>query len=162
MFTIGVFAIIFDNKNRVLLCHRRDYDLWNLPGGRLENNEAPWEGVKREVKEETGFVVCVKRMTGIYSKLKKNDIVLQFECKIIGGKMKINNEADKIEYFAFDDIPYNTPSKQIERIKDVLDNPNKFYMKKQISESSKELIKRIIGKIDNVKYKKYGGKIWKN
>ena len=53
MFTIGVFAIIFDDKNRILFCHRRDHDLWNLPGGRLEKGEAPWKGVIREVKEET-------------------------------------------------------------------------------------------------------------
>ncbi len=26
MFTIGVFGIITDDKDRVLLCHRRDFD----------------------------------------------------------------------------------------------------------------------------------------
>lgn len=60
MFKIGVFGIIIDEQNRVLLCHRRDYDLWNLPGGGLEKNEAPWEGVVREVKEETGLRVKVE------------------------------------------------------------------------------------------------------
>ena len=40
-FTIGVFGIIFDEQKRVLLVHRRDYDLWNLPGGVLENAESP-------------------------------------------------------------------------------------------------------------------------
>ena len=32
-FCICVPAIIFDPQQLVLLCHRRDYDLWNLPGG---------------------------------------------------------------------------------------------------------------------------------
>jgi len=50
MFSIGVFGIIFDVEGRVLLCHRRDYDLWNLPGGGLETGEAPWEGLIREVR----------------------------------------------------------------------------------------------------------------
>jgi ADP-ribose pyrophosphatase YjhB (NUDIX family) len=36
VFTIGVFGIIRDEQNRVLLCLRNDYDLWNLPGGALE------------------------------------------------------------------------------------------------------------------------------
>ena len=36
MFTLGAFTIILDEHERVLLCHRRDHDLWNLPGGRLE------------------------------------------------------------------------------------------------------------------------------
>ena len=52
MFTIGAFAVILDKERGVLFCHRRDRDLWNLPGGKLETNEAPWEGVVREVKEE--------------------------------------------------------------------------------------------------------------
>ena len=39
----GAFAIIYDDERRVLLCHRRDVDAWNLPGGRVEDNEAPWD-----------------------------------------------------------------------------------------------------------------------
>ncbi|MFA5994556.1 MAG: NUDIX domain-containing protein, partial [Parcubacteria group bacterium] len=67
-FTIGVFGIIRDEKNRVLLVLRQDYDLWNLPGGGLEKGESPWQGVVREVKEETGLDVEVVRLAGIYSK----------------------------------------------------------------------------------------------
>jgi 8-oxo-dGTP diphosphatase len=131
MFTIGVFAIIFDDENRILFCHRRDYDLWNLPGGRLENGEAPWKGVIREVKEETGFDVEVVKMSGVYSKPETNDIVLQFVCRITGGEMTLNDEADKIKYFAFADIPSNTVKKHVPRIKDVLDNPDILHLKEQ-------------------------------
>ena len=60
MFTIGTFAIIFDDQGRVLLCHRRDLDVWNLPGGGLESGELPTEAVLREVKEETGLKVVVE------------------------------------------------------------------------------------------------------
>jgi ADP-ribose pyrophosphatase YjhB (NUDIX family) len=38
-FTIGAFAIVFNDERKVLLCHRRDYDLWNLPGGGVESGE---------------------------------------------------------------------------------------------------------------------------
>ena len=131
MFTIGVFAIIFDDKNRILFCHRRDHDLWNLPGGRLEKGEAPWKGVIREVKEETGFDVEVIKMSGVYSKPGTDDIVLQFVCKITGGKMALNDEANKIKYFVFTDIPSNTVKRQIPRIKDVLDNQNILHLKEQ-------------------------------
>src|SRR5438067_8216763 len=68
MFHIGVFALILDKERRVLLCHRRDRDLWNLPGGKLESNEAPWEGVMREVKEEVGLTVIPERIIDISSK----------------------------------------------------------------------------------------------
>jgi 8-oxo-dGTP pyrophosphatase MutT (NUDIX family) len=53
--SLGAFAIIFDEQNRVLLSHRRDMDLWNLPGGGVESGELPTEAVIREVKEETGL-----------------------------------------------------------------------------------------------------------
>ena len=118
-FTIGAFAIILDKQKRVLLCHRRDYDLWNLPGGGLEAGEAPWECVVREVKEEVGLKVKVAYLAGIYSK-NNSDIVFSFICKVISGKIKKTSEADEIKYFSFKDIPKNTSPKQVERIKAVL------------------------------------------
>ncbi len=30
-FVIASFGLIFDGQNKILLCHRLDYDLWNLP-----------------------------------------------------------------------------------------------------------------------------------
>jgi 8-oxo-dGTP pyrophosphatase MutT (NUDIX family) len=67
MHTIGAFALIFDDTNRVLLCHRTDRDMWNLPGGRVESHESPWAAVAREVEEEVGLRVRVKRLLGVYS-----------------------------------------------------------------------------------------------
>ena len=60
MFTIGVFGIITDERDRVLLCHRRDFDLWNLPGGRVEAGESPWSALVREVEEETKQIERIK------------------------------------------------------------------------------------------------------
>jgi ADP-ribose pyrophosphatase YjhB (NUDIX family) len=140
-FTIGIFGIIFDEQRRVLLCHRRDYDLWNLPGGILENGESPWDGLKREIKEETGLDAEIESLAGVYSKPDKNEIVFSFVCKPIGGEITLNDEADKIEYFEISKLPPNTPQKQVERIKDVIANPDKTIYKVQTGKSSIELIK---------------------
>ncbi len=51
MFTIGSFTVIFDKQNRVLLCHRCDLNVWNLPGGRVESGELPTEAAVRETRE---------------------------------------------------------------------------------------------------------------
>ncbi len=67
-FKLGAFAIILDTQQRVLLCHSRDLDLWNLPGGGVESGEAPWGAVVREVYEETRLRVGIERLAGIYSK----------------------------------------------------------------------------------------------
>lgn len=130
-FTIGVFGIIFDKQKRVLLCHRCDQDLWNLPGGGLESGESPGDGVRREIKEESGLDTEIVSLAGVYSKPDKNEVVLSFVCKIIGGKITLNDEADKIEYFEVNKFPPNTSQKQVERIKDAISNPDKITYKVQ-------------------------------
>ena len=140
-FTVGVFGIIFDEQNRILLCHRTDYDLWNLPGGGLEEREPPWEGIKREVKEETGFDVEVIKILGVYSKRDEDNLAFSFLCKIIGGQAVLNNEADQIKYFDIDELPKNTIPKQVERIKDALQNSDRTILKVQVGRNSLELAK---------------------
>ncbi len=104
-FSIGVFGIIFDEQNRVLLCHRRDRDIWNLPGGGLENGEFLLDGVAREVEEETGLGIEVLGLLGVYDKPEESDIVFSFACKVVGGQIKINDEAVKIKYFDLENLP---------------------------------------------------------
>ncbi|MCX7109614.1 MAG: NUDIX hydrolase [Proteobacteria bacterium] len=59
---IGVSAIIFDQNERVLLIQRGKppaAGFWHAPGGKLEAGESLVEGVRREVKEETGLDVTI-------------------------------------------------------------------------------------------------------
>ena len=140
-FKIGAFGIILDNKKRVLLCHRKDYDLWNLPGGIVEINESPWEGVIREIKEETGLKAKIHKLVGIYYKPQKNEIVFSFACKVVSGKIRLNNEADKIKYFEINKIPKNTSPKQVVRIKDYFAKQKEVILKIQTGKSSIKLIK---------------------
>lgn len=120
MFTIGVFAVIFDDAGRVLLCHRRDIDMWNLPGGGMESGELPTEAAIREVKEETGLDVVVGRLIGVYGKRDRDDVVFTFTCDVVGGQLTETDESDACQYFALDDIPLNTNPKQVERVYDAL------------------------------------------
>lgn len=138
-FNIGVFAIIFDDKKRILFCHRTDRDLWNLPGGALEKGEAPWEGVKREVTEETGLDVEVERLAGIYYTPRQNQIAFSFVCSIVGGKLTVNEESDVFKYFAFVEIPENFPPRHHARIKDALESSNELIMRVQDEPSVREL-----------------------
>jgi len=139
-FTIGAFGLITNEKDEILLVHRNDYDLWNLPGGAMESGESPWSAVIREVKEETGFDVEIMGMQGIYSKTGEDDLVFSFSCEIIGGEKTLNEEASAIEFFAIEDIPINTSPKQVERIKDYYEDKASFIMKEQQGKSTVELI----------------------
>jgi len=142
MFKVGAFATIFNDKKEVLLCHRRDYDLWNLPGGKVEKEESPWEGVIREIKEETGLAAKIDRITGIYYKPEKDEIVFNFLCSITSGEITLNDEADEIKFFVFDDIPENFSQKQKERIADVLENKKEVIFGTQVGPGSIDLINK--------------------
>jgi 8-oxo-dGTP diphosphatase len=120
-FRIGVNALIFDD-GRVLLAHRRDIDWWNLPGGGMEIGETVEEATCREVREETGLEVQVERLVGVYSKPQKQEVVLTFRCKIIGGGLQATEESRACEYFSPDALPRNTLPKHRERIIDALLN----------------------------------------
>lgn len=131
-FIVGSFGIIKNEEGKILLVLRNDFDAWNLPGGAIEKGETPWEGVIREVKEETGFNVEVIRLIGIYTKKEKNHIIFSFECKIIDGEIRLNKEAKDIKYFDFNSIPKNTLIKHVERIHDYLYGSEELINKVQI------------------------------
>jgi ADP-ribose pyrophosphatase YjhB (NUDIX family) len=131
MASLWAFAIIVNEDNHVLLCHRNDYDLWNLPGGKVEIWESPWEAVIREVKEETGLDVEISQFLWLYYKPEKDDLVFQFVCRIVWWEIRLNEEANQILYFNKDQLPANTSGKQIERIHDYFVGSKKYIMKKQ-------------------------------
>ncbi|MBI4433772.1 NUDIX domain-containing protein [Candidatus Uhrbacteria bacterium] len=117
MATIGAFGIIFDADGRVLLCHRTDRDLWNLPGGTMESAEVPWETVVREVEEEVGVRVVIEQWSSVSFKPENDDLVFTYICRIVGGALRESSEADRIAYFPIDAIPENTSPRQVERIR---------------------------------------------
>jgi len=133
-FRIGVYALIFDEE-RVLLAHRRDIDWWNLPGGGMEIGETVEEAVRREVKEETGLEVLVERLVGVYSKPQKQEVVLTFRCKVIGGALQPTAESRACSYFAPDALPRNTLPKHRERVVDALLNQQTAVLRAQRSSS---------------------------
>jgi ADP-ribose pyrophosphatase YjhB (NUDIX family)/predicted kinase len=130
------FGVIFNDRDEVLLCHRTDKDMWNLPGGGLEVHESPWEGVVREVREETGLEVAIDHFTGIYFRSNtnenKNDQVSYiFRCRPIGGQLTLNEEADQIEYFPVKNLPPNLSPRHVERIMDAFQKSTQTFYKTQ-------------------------------
>ena len=72
----GASALIFDQSTgNVLLTRRQDNGRWCLPGGGMDPGESAAEACIREVFEETGLEVKVKRLVGIYT---SPDILIEY------------------------------------------------------------------------------------
>src|SRR5215467_2202247 len=61
----GVLAV--DDNGRVLLQRRRDTGQWALPMGTMELGETPSQCAIRETREETGVLVRVTGLLGVFS-----------------------------------------------------------------------------------------------
>ncbi len=109
-----VGAAIFNHENQLLLQKRKDGELWGFPGGIMELGESFEEAIIREVREETGLLVSVSNLIGIYSKyndIYSNGDVSQpisafFECRIVSGELECDNEETlDLQYFDLNHTP---------------------------------------------------------
>lgn len=97
--TVGCFAVIEDEKHNILLVKRKDFPLWDLPGGRQAMGETLEECVLREVKEETGCDVEIDYLIGEFSRPSMNDIQYIYACRIVGGTLIHDGvETKKLKY----------------------------------------------------------------
>ena len=109
---VDVRGAIFHN-DALLLVRERSDSRWTLPGGWADVGEAPSECVVREVFEESGFQVHVKKLLAVYDRSKHpheppfpfHVYKLFFACEIFGGEATRSNETDEIGFFTRDVIP---------------------------------------------------------
>jgi ADP-ribose pyrophosphatase YjhB (NUDIX family) len=137
-FRIAVYGLIIE-EGRVVLCRRRDSGWWNLPGGGMELGETPEEALMREVREETGLEVEVGRLVGVYSKPQKQELVLAFACRVVGGMlMQETEEVTESRYVLPDALPEPTLPKHAERVRDAFLNQPAAIMRAQRSSTEED------------------------
>ena len=122
MATVVAFAVILDEASRRLLCRRKKDGMWNLPGGKLNAKEAPWDAVAREVREEVGLQIQVERLLGIYAVPQDDELVLTFVCTSPTSTPYALEEIDAVEYFEFWRLPDNLREHHAARALDALTN----------------------------------------
>ena len=112
----SVSAVIFDRRGRLLLQQRSDGGQWGLPGGSVEIGESLREAVAREVREETGLTVAVRRLVGVYSEPQRqvvrypdgnvwHYVNICFECAVRGGELTTCEETLALEFFPIRRLP---------------------------------------------------------
>lgn len=110
----AVSAIVVNARGEVLLHQSRDDGRWYVIGGAPEPGEPPARAAVRETLEETGVLVRVERLVGVFNdpliRYPNGDQVLYtavtFLCRPIRGEPKVaDDESLQVRYFAPDALP---------------------------------------------------------
>lgn len=112
---LGVGALIFDDRQRILLAQRGGEPLrgwWSLPGGVLETGETLAQGVCREVFEETGLVVEPVRLFEVFERIMRDAegraeyhyVLMDYICRVTGGRMAAADDCADLRWVAREDL----------------------------------------------------------
>lgn len=116
----GAFNVVICNQ-KVLLVKRRDFPLWDLPGGVVESDELPSEAAMREMYEETGYEVQIDYEFARYIDKTRNDCQHLFKSHIINGELKrTTTETRDLRWFSLNRLPLLIIPNRKRQIRDAL------------------------------------------
>ena len=124
--TLGVRAVVEDERQRILLVRHTYVKGWYLPGGGVETGQTMEQALAMELREE----VCINQMGrvelfGIYLNrhVSKRDHVGLFICRNWRdqGEFIPNREIAEIGFFARDELPADTTKGTRLRLAEVYD-----------------------------------------
>ncbi|MFJ9854309.1 NUDIX hydrolase [Streptomyces sp. NPDC101150] len=101
--SVSVAGVVVREDGRVLTIRRADNGTWEPPGGVLELDETPEDGVRREVYEETGIKVRVDRLTGVYKNMSRGVVAMVFRCHAESGYERLSDESTAVEWLTGDE-----------------------------------------------------------
>jgi len=110
----SVTIVTFNDEGKILLMHHRGTDTWVAPGGSIEPGETPADAAVREMYEETGLIVELVSIKGVYGGPefvvnysngdKTSYVMTVFEAVKKSGKLEaIDNEAKELAYFTLEE-----------------------------------------------------------
>jgi len=101
---IGEYGIVLNRKGKFLILQlpvNKEFkeELWMFPGGRLESDEQPGSGLKREVFEEAGFKIRI--IMPVHTARWGNENPAKYSvfyiCKV-AGKENVKISKEHIDY----------------------------------------------------------------
>ena len=122
--SVSVSGVIIDDQGRALLIQRRDNGPWEPPGGVLEIRESIQDGLRREVREESGLEVEPTALTGVYKNMARGIIALVFRCTVTGGQLTTNDEVAGFLWGTEADVTQLTAEAYAVRILDAINHAN--------------------------------------
>jgi ADP-ribose pyrophosphatase YjhB (NUDIX family) len=110
---VGVRGAAFDEQNRLLMVREVvDGGRWTLPGGWAEVNLTPAENIVKEMREESGFEVRVRKLAAVWDRSRQGHpghvfscYRLFFICDVVGGAAATSLETSEVGWFAEHELP---------------------------------------------------------
>jgi len=105
---IGVGALILD-RDRILMAQRGKEPLkgwWSLPGGLLELGESLADGIRREVREETGLEIRPLGILEVFERIMRDAggapeyhyVLIDYMCRVAGGTPRAGDDVCRVEW----------------------------------------------------------------
>jgi len=106
----GVIAERADGKIALVLRGENPgKGLWGLPAGFMEIDETVEEAARRECLEETGLIVELKNLWGVWSfnhqPKQSSGVLVLYAAKVIGGEPIAGSDSVEVKFFAPNAIP---------------------------------------------------------
>ncbi|WP_141594102.1 NUDIX hydrolase [Myxococcus sp. AB056] len=110
---VDVRGAVFDEQGRVLMVREiSDGGAWTLPGGWADVNRTPAENVIKEVREESGFEVRVRKLAAVWDRNRQGHPPAVFSCckffficEWVGGTAATSVETSEVRWFREDELP---------------------------------------------------------
>lgn len=110
---IDVRGAVFNDAGEILMVREvLDEGRWTLPGGWADVNLTPAENIVKEVREESGFAVRVRKLASLLDRTRQGHGPSPFSaykfffiCEIVGGTATPSLETSEVAFFAEDALP---------------------------------------------------------
>jgi 8-oxo-dGTP diphosphatase len=112
MFPIHIVAVggLISNKEGKILLVKSPRRGWEFPGGQVEVGEDLITALKREVEEESGIIINVKQLVGVYSNIKTEirkdtgvfvptKVMFDFLGEMVSGELRASEESIEVGWF---------------------------------------------------------------
>ncbi|MFH1054349.1 MAG: NUDIX domain-containing protein [Candidatus Woesearchaeota archaeon] len=108
--SLAVKSFILNDKDEILLIKRASDDshapsVWEIPGGRLDPGENPFEGLKRETMEEAGLEIGIKHPIHVDHFTRDDGQIITmviFLCKPLTNSIRLSKEHTEFEWTSLD------------------------------------------------------------
>lgn len=121
-------CVILDKNQNIYLLHRnkKGFTQWELPGGKVEPNETVEQAAVRELEEELGVTVTLKKMLG-ETHFNEGDLEYAytwFLAEVNEGAMSICEPEtfDDLRSFSFDELPNLQLSNNMKKLYESISN----------------------------------------